>query len=287
MMTETAIKNNKEVFPVLEVFTSIQGEGRWTGTPSIFVRVAGCNLRCVFGNSRCDTPYSSFELEKPLTTTVKDAVALVEEELKKNPNTYHIVITGGEPMLYQKQIKEFVETLARDCAISKDRVDLMVFTIETNGTMPCNDLDYWEDDMNCYWIDLFSISPKLSTSVDHNCKFLNEEQRDRHDKLRINIKNLSTYVQKSYNGEFSDVQLKFVYTNEDSVTEIKDILNRISEESGICMQYLNERAMLMPEGTTNDHLNKISQECAQVCIREGWKFCDRLHIRIWGDKRGV
>jgi organic radical activating enzyme len=43
-------------FPVLEMFHSIQGEGIFTGAPSIFIRVAGCNLRCVFKGSRCDTP---------------------------------------------------------------------------------------------------------------------------------------------------------------------------------------------------------------------------------------
>ena len=73
-------------FPVLEVFTSIQGEGKWTGEPSVFVRVAGCNLRCVFGNSRCDTPYSSFELEKPITDTVEGAIELVKAELEKTNN---------------------------------------------------------------------------------------------------------------------------------------------------------------------------------------------------------
>jgi 7-carboxy-7-deazaguanine synthase len=75
-------------------------------------------------------------------------------------------------------------------------------------------------------------------------------------------------------------QLKFVYSGEDSVKEIKEILSKLP--------YVNEEnVMLMPEGTTNDQLSKISQECADVCIREGWQFCDRLHIRIWGDKRGV
>ena len=50
---------------------------------------------------------------------------------------------------------------------------------------------------------------------------------------------------------------------------------------------VNKHVMLMPEGTTNEQLQNISQECATVCIREGWRFCDRLHIRIWGDKREV
>ena len=51
-------------FPVIEMFTSIQGEGKWTGSPSFFVRVSGCNLRCCFKGSICDTPYSSYNPEK-------------------------------------------------------------------------------------------------------------------------------------------------------------------------------------------------------------------------------
>ena len=63
-MNKNNTKNN--VIPVLEMFVSIQGEGKYTGEPSLFIRVSGCNLRCVFGGTRCDTPYSSFETEKPI-----------------------------------------------------------------------------------------------------------------------------------------------------------------------------------------------------------------------------
>ena len=273
-------------FPVLEMFCSIQGEGRFTGKPSIFVRVAGCNLRCVFGNSRCDTPYSSFELEKPKWNTVQEAAMAFGELFEKNPKVQHVVITGGEPMLYKEQIKEFLSVI-------QHAENGFIITIETNGTLPA--IDPWEDDEDCTnWIDLWSISPKLSTSVDHQCKFLTESQRDNHNKTRINIDSLSSYIGATFEANKANsqwgpdmegcvkpsYQLKFVYSGEDSVKEIKEILSKLP--------YVNEEnVMLMPEGTTNDQLSKISQECADVCIREGWQFCDRLHIRIWGDKRGV
>ncbi len=273
-------------FPVLEMFCSIQGEGRFTGKPSIFVRVAGCNLRCVFGNSRCDTPYSSFELEKPKWNTVQEAAMAFGELFEKNPKVQHVVITGGEPMLYKAQIKEFLSAI-------QHAENGFIITIETNGTLPA--IDPWEDDEDCTnWIDLWSISPKLSTSVDHQCKFLTEAQRDVHNKIRINIDSLSSYISATFEANKANsqwgpdmegcikpsYQLKFVYSGEDSVKEIKEILSKLP--------YVNEEnVMLMPEGTTNDQLSKISQECADVCIREGWQFCDRLHIRIWGDKRGV
>ena len=273
-------------FPVLEMFCSIQGEGRFTGKPSIFVRVAGCNLRCVFGNSRCDTPYSSFELEKPKWNTVQEAAMAFGELFEKNPKVQHIVITGGEPMLYKAQIKEFLSTI--------QHVEHgFIITVETNGTLPA--IDPWEDDEDCTnWIDLWSISPKLSTSVDHQCKFLTEAQRDAHNKIRINIDSLNSYLGATVKANRANsqwgpdmegcvkpsYQLKFVYSGEDSVKEIKEILSK--------MPYVNEEnVMLMPEGTTNHQLSNISQECVSVCIREGWQFCDRLHIRIWGDTRGV
>ena len=275
-------------FPVLEVFTSIQGEGMWTGTPSVFVRVAGCNLRCVFGNSRCDTPYSSFELEKPIVDTVKGAVELVKAELEKNPMVTHLVLTGGEPMLYKEAIKKFYISLLGDHELK--------LTIETNGSLPALgvwgvDYDDSDEDFN-YWVDLWSISPKLSTSVDHQCKFLTKAQAENHDKTRINIDNLASYwddyctVRNEYDPD-NRIQLKFVYSGEDSVTEIKELLEKLANKAMLPVNILNDFVMLMPEGTTNEQLARISQECAEVCIREGWTFCDRLHIRIWGDKRGV
>ena len=268
-------------FPVLEMFVSIQGEGRFTGYPSLFVRLGGCNLRCVFGNSRCDTPYSSFELDKPICTTVKEAVAKAESLLMANPHVEHIVITGGEPMLYKDAIKEFLDG------------DLggKVITIETNGTLPA--LMTWENSNECeVGVDLWSVSPKLSTSVDKNLKYLTPEMRDNPDRIRINIDNLASYYDsmKATQEEIAEsatLQFKFVYSGPDSVTEIENILEQIAVKTNTRVEWLSEYVMLMPEGTTNDQLSAISQECAQVCINKGWTFCDRLHIRIWGDKRGV
>lgn len=70
---------------VNEIFYSIQGEGRYTGTPAIFIRLAGCNLRCDF----CDTEHQPYQ-------------DLTEEEIMRQIAdfpTSHVVITGGEPML--------------------------------------------------------------------------------------------------------------------------------------------------------------------------------------------
>lgn len=282
-------------FPVLEMFHSIQGEGIFTGTPSIFIRVAGCNLRCVFKGSRCDTPYSSFELDKPIVDTVEDAIEYFKEFYKQYPNTNHIVFTGGEPMLYQAQLMEFIKGIT---GLGGFR-----YTIETNGSL-LNEIgliigNEWES-----WIDLWSISPKLSTSVDWECKYLNENQRDNHDKNRINIENLASYINNtiimhheigiyndnSYSPLIDDrpkFQLKFVYSGEESLVEIKDILDKLVEQSGYSKEIIYGSVLLMPEAGSKDQLESNSEECVKVCLENGFRFCDRLHLRIWGNKRCV
>ena len=261
--------------PVVEMFHSIQGEGKYTGYPSVFIRVTGCNLRCVFKGSICDTSYTSFNPEKPICGTPEEVYEEFNKLIKDFPETKHIVITGGEPLLYRDGVKRLIELI--DGIMDRE----YIYTIETNGTLP--PIDPWRNssgiDME-HIIDLHSVSPKLSTSVDHNCVHLTKEQRDRHNKTRINMDSLSKYASRFYTPSIGSVQFKFVYSGEESLIEIRDILNQFD--------YIeNDSILLMPEGTTNEQLNNIQRECVEVCLKEGWRFCDRLHIRIFGDIRGV
>src|SRR5579862_445728 len=96
-----------------EIFYSIQGEGLWTGTPAVFVRLAGCNLACDF----CDTDYST-----KFFASVQDAVARVREVGGDCPM---VVLTGGEP-LAQRETLDLIDALRRDGR----RVH-----IESNGTI--------------------------------------------------------------------------------------------------------------------------------------------------------
>src|SRR5689334_8772149 len=74
---------------IAEIFHSIQGEGRLTGVPSVFVRTTGCNLRCVF----CDSGYTSWEPQGE-HRTIEQILAAVAAL----PSRY-VVLTGGEPLL--------------------------------------------------------------------------------------------------------------------------------------------------------------------------------------------
>src|SRR6266513_3250500 len=87
---------------ISEIFYSIQGEGRLTGTPSVFIRTSGCNLRCVW----CDTPYTSWRPEGQ-----SYSVAKILRELEKYP-ARHVVITGCEPLL-AREIEELTAELKR------------------------------------------------------------------------------------------------------------------------------------------------------------------------------
>ena len=117
-----------------EMYRSIQGEGLLTGQPSVFVRTAGCNLRCWF----CDTPYSSWKPEGT-PRSIEEIVAFCSSE-----GDSHVVLTGGEPMLQPE-----VVALTRQLSAAGKHV-----TIETAGTI--------SRDVAC---DLMSISPKRENST--------------------------------------------------------------------------------------------------------------------------
>ncbi len=105
--------------PVIEIFSSFQGEGLFVGQRQIFVRFAGCNLNC----SYCDTNDSKSEKSGKLMTV--EEVVLAIEELR-TPDCHVISFTGGEPSLYPEFINEV-----------SSRMDLKIL-LETNGTLPDN-----------------------------------------------------------------------------------------------------------------------------------------------------
>ncbi|MDY6779365.1 MAG: 7-carboxy-7-deazaguanine synthase QueE [Halobacteria archaeon] len=142
---------------VNEVFHSVQGEGRLAGTPSVFMRTSGCNLRC----SWCDSAYTSWEPEGEVMDTEE-----VIEEVEKY-GCEHIVVTGGEPLL-QTDLDEF-------CSSMSDKH----ITVETNATV------YEEVEA-----DLISLSPKLSNSTPDD----DSEWAEIHEEERLNFDVIDEWI---------------------------------------------------------------------------------------------
>lgn len=268
---------------VNEIFLSIQGEGQFTGMPSVFVRLNGCNLACCFKGSICDTPYTSHHPEQKTPVDNEELAKTIINELDKiggHSENSHIVITGGEPMLQQNSLVDLIDELQANDAWNS-------ITIETNGTIRPN------QEMLSVCDLMWSVSPKLSTSCCFEGTDVSEVAREHHRKTRINLDALATIVMNN-----QDYQLKFVYSGPECITEIKELIAGIKQQvltygneyTRSTIDYkLNEidrHVMLMPEGITNEQISASAQEAVQYCIENGWKFCDRLHIRIWGDKRG-
>ena len=124
-------------YDVVDIFHSIQGEGIDVGREVIFLRLAKCNLACVW----CDTEFDTYT-EMSLYEIVEKMVALAREH-----QVNHAVITGGEPLFRSHDdLAELIKSLKE--------VGFTI-TIETNGTiLPFVSMD----------VDLFSVSPKLKSS---------------------------------------------------------------------------------------------------------------------------
>lgn len=134
---------------IAEIFHSIQGEGRYTGTPSVFVRTSGCNLRCWF----CDTPYTSWNPEGDSLS-----VETILDQVQKYA-CGHVVLTGGEPLLVPELVDLSQELKQRGHFV----------TVETAGTVDLPVI-----------ADLMSISPKLgnSTPIGDNWAARHDQRRD-------------------------------------------------------------------------------------------------------------
>ncbi len=230
--------------PISETFTSIQGEGKLAGVPSHFIRLSGCNLRCVW----CDTPYASWNPNGDQ----QQIDALIDRAAASNAR--HAVVTGGEPMIF-KHLDALCEGLrARNIHI----------TIETAGTA--------YRDVAC---DLMSISPKLSNSTPRNDpRDPTGEWARLHEERRINIPALQALISR-----YPQRQLKFVVARASDLSEIESFLSHLSGWSP-------DDVLLMPEGVTPPTPAQ-KHWIVQACLARNWRYCPRLHIELFGNKRGT
>ena len=162
----------------------------------------------------------------------------------------HAVVTGGEPMI-APGIVELTEGIRK--------VGLHV-TIETAGTV-----------YNAVACDLMSISPKLENSTPHERE--NGKWAAQHERLRYQPDVLRKLME-----EYA-YQLKFVVASPEDMTEIAKMLEDVQAD--------RSRVVLMPEGITPEALRERAPWLTEICKREGFRFSPRLHIDLWGNRRGV
>jgi 7-carboxy-7-deazaguanine synthase len=178
----------------------------------------------------------------------------VEEILEKIPewNCDHVVLTGGEPMI--------APDLPKLAAVLKKQNKHI--TIETAGTIFPNGIP----------CDLASLSPKLSNSTP-------PPERDsawakKHEATRLQPEVISEWIRKY------PFQLKFVVSSENDLVEIKNLLSRLPPVP-------SDKILLMPEGIDVKTLTTRSPWLVDICKREGFRFCPRLHIELFGHTRGT
>ncbi len=164
--------------------------------------------------------------------------------------TSHVVVTGGEPM-----IDPAIVELARELRAMGQHI-----TIETAGTV-----------FKLVECDLMSISPKLANST----PWQRDEGRwaGQHERTRYQPEVLRQLM------ALCDYQLKFVVAERDDLTEIQKVIADIGAD--------RRRVLLMPEGVTPEILNQRSIWLAEVCKEFDFRFSTRLHVMLWGDRRGV
>jgi 7-carboxy-7-deazaguanine synthase len=227
---------------VSELFYSLQGEGKLTGVPSVFVRASGCNLRCEW----CDTPYASWNPEGENLP-----VGAIVEQIARHP-ARHVVLTGGEPMIMP-------DISLLTSALKSHGYHI---TIETAATV-----------FEPLPLDLASLSPKLSNSTPRD----RESGRfaSAHEKHRLNLPVIQQFIDTS-----PDFQLKFVVSAEQDLAEIDAILKDLRG-------WQPADVLLMPEGTDARTLESRAGWISDLCKQLGYRYCPRLHIALYGNKRGT
>ena len=283
---------------VSEVFYSLQGEGRFVGVPSVFLRTYGCNFECSgFGCKPGEKSTGADEVAEmvhmyptftdlPLVETGCDSYAswhpaykhlspsqtteeLVERMLALTPNNawvqnngndVHLVITGGEPLLgWQRAYKELLE--------HPRMVDLRNITFETNGTQPLS-ADFKTFLTDNFWTYgcqekqiTFSVSAKLSASGE-----------TWEDAIRPEI--VAEYQQ------YGNTYLKFVVETDEHIHEAIRATDAFRAGGFRGVIYL------MPQGGVVEPYDRNKLRIANICCEQGWNYSPRLHVDLWGNGWG-
>jgi 7-carboxy-7-deazaguanine synthase len=275
---------------ISELFYSVQGEGRYSGVPSIFLRTFGCNFTCGgFGMPKGEVSrerdyinpaeYNSYE-QLPLVKTGCDSYAswdarfkhlspsrpiddIVKEILSLLPfetwQDEHLVITGGEPLLgWQKAYPKLLE--------HPDMAKLKEITFETNGTQRlhqdlANYLEGWQWPVDYPGFEreiTFSVSPKLSVSGEAREKAIKPE------------------IVASYQ-DIGFTYVKYVIASEEDAEEALEVTEEYRQAGFYGPVYF------MPVGGVEEVYQLNNRKVAELAMKNGVRYSDRLHIPLWGN----
>ena len=282
---------------VSELFYSAQGEGRFVGVPSVFLRTFGCNFTCSgFGcgpgeksteadevaknvhlykdfsslplvNTGCDSYASWHPAFKELSPTIDTSKLVLDMQgltpnhhwVQDNGNDVHLVITGGEPLLgWQRAYEELLS--------HPDMADLKNITFETNGTQKLQPrfteyLSKWSNKDGVNREITFSVSAKLSAS--------GEKWEEA----------ICPGIVASYQ-EYGTVYLKFVVETEEHFAEVERAVKEFRAGGFRGVVYV------MPQGgvVTPYAANRV--KVADWACSRGYYYSPRLHVDLWGNGWG-
>jgi len=268
---------------VSEIFYSIQGEGKYVGVPSVFLRTFGCNFKCEgFGMPPGEKSTERFDVafgpetktlhDLPLVSTGCDSYASWDVRFKNLSPTYtaeeiarnvfdlvpghdwrntHLIITGGEPLLGWQ--RAYVDLLER-----REFNTLENITFETNGTQELHEDVFRYMGLHRTKKFTFSVSPKLSASGE-----------DWNDAVRPEI--VAEY------DLVGDVYLKFVCDTEEHIMEALDAVSDY-RNAGI-----NPPVYIMPTGGMAEEYKENAPKIAALCMKHQLFYSPRLHVDLFGN----
>ena len=278
---------------VAELFYSLQGEGQYLGTPSIFLRTFGCNFKCAgFGMPRgqlseerlavdpnqydtyenlplvhtgCDS-YASWDPRFKHLSPMLTVEAIVDKMQQLLPEgTFgpdkHLILTGGEPLLgWQRSYIDLLEE------IRKRNMNLTHITFETNGTQELNDnlVMYLNSSLLLKEV-MFSISSKLPSSGEKWEEAILPEV-------------VSKYLSRIVKGKG---YFKWVVSDQDDFYDVVKAVDTY-RKGGV-----NIPVYLMPAGGTTKIYDVNEKWVADLAMKNGWRYSPRLQVQLWKNAWGT
>jgi 7-carboxy-7-deazaguanine synthase len=196
----------------------------------------------------CDTPYASWNPEGSQQT-----VTQIVRAIEAHPQAKHVVLTGGEPMI-AKELKVLAAEIKKT---------VRHITIETAATVP-------PEGIAC---DLASLSPKLLNSAPDAIE--HAAWRKKHESTRWQPDVVRAWID-AYSYQF-----KFVVARPEDVDELEHMLAALHREIP------PHKVLLMPEAISLEKMRDRAAWLGELCKARGYRYAHRLHLELYGNKRGT